>query len=305
MVLAGITMIVEIVVGYTTNSMALLADGWHMATHVGALGIASAAYVFARRYASHASFGFGTGKVSALAGYTSGLALAAAAIAMLVESIQRLFHRGEIDFATSIPVAIVGLIVNVVSVVLLDVRDHRADAADTHGDNEHDHQHGHHDHHAHHHDHHHDHNHRAVLLHVLADALTSTLAIAALVVGYFTGVTWLDAITGIVGSLVILHWVVSLSRSTARELLDIDPEGALQLQVRRTLERAKDTHVLDLHVWSLGGGRYGCVTTLSTSVPEEARFYRELVLSTSKTIAHVTVEVRRCEGDHTVPLRAA
>jgi len=292
MLLAGVTMVIEIVVGYATNSMALLADGWHMATHVGALAIASAAYVFARRYASHAAFGFGTGKISALAGYTSGLGLGIAALVMFVESVRRLTNPGEIDFASSIPVAIAGLLVNVISVVLLEGREH--DDAHEHHDHDHDHDH----------DHHHDHNHRAVLLHVLADALTSALAIGALLVGYFTGIAWLDSVTGIVGSLVILQWVISLTRGTARELLDIDPDGALQRQVRTSLEAEDDTHVLDLHVWSVGGGRYGCVVTLSSWTPHAPHVYRERIHATAETITHVTVEVRQSSGQASPKLAA-
>lgn len=272
MVLATVTMIAEIVVGYTTHSMALLADGWHMATHVGALAIASASYVLARRYAAHASFGFGTGKISALAGYTSGLALGAAAIAMLVESVQRLASPEAIDFATSLPVAAGGLLVNLLSLKLLH----------GHGD-DHDEPHDH--------DHAHDHNHRAVALHIVADALTSTLAIAALAIGYATGIRWLDAATGIVGALVILHWVVTLCRSTGSELLDVDPEGVMQHRVREVLERIDDVRVVDLHVWPIGRGRYGCVATVVASRPREPDAYREQVLVV-RNVSHVTIEVR-------------
>lgn len=237
--LAAVTMVVEIVVGYRTGSMALLADGWHMATHVGALAIASLAYVLARRYATHVSFGFGTGKIAALAGYTSGLGLGAAAVAMVVESVQRLVDPGPVDFAASMPVAFVGLAVNLASIALLEQR------------GEHGHEHAHHPHER----HHHDHNHRAVVVHVIADALTSALAIVAIIVGYVSGAAWLDAITGIVGAAVILHWVASLCRTASADLLDVDPAGERQRAVRAALEAMEDVRVVDLHVWPLGGGR--------------------------------------------------
>lgn len=296
--LTAVTMVVEIVVGYQTRSMALLADGWHMATHVGALAIASVAYVLARRYSTHASFGFGTGKIAALAGYTSGLGLGAAAVAMVVESTQRLAAPSSVDFAASLPVAIVGLVVNLASIALLEAREKPTDRA---GDEHHGHRHGHHDH-PHH--GHHDHNHRAVLVHVIADALTSTLAIVAIVAGYLSGVVWLDAITGLVGAAVILQWVVSLCRTTTADLLDLDPGGRRQRQVRAALEAMDGVQVVDLHVWPLGDGRHGCVATLLAASPLAVDTYRRRVLATGE-VAHLTIEVRRGGHEHDAPPRAA
>jgi len=289
MLLAAATMVVEIAVGYTTRSMALLADGWHMATHVGALAIASVSYVLARRYAAHASFGFGTGKISALAGYTSALVLGIAALAMLVESMRRLAGPGEIDFASSLPVAVGGLVVNLTSIALLHHHEH-----DDHG-----HDHGEVDRHV-----HHDHSHRAVVLHVFADALTSALAIAALLVGYLTDIAWLDAATGIVGGAVIVHWAIELCRVTTIELLDVDPSGTLQQRVRDALERVDDTRVLDLHVWSLGGGRHGCVATVIASEPLPPAAYHARILSACE-FSHLTIEIQRCDDDHRQSRRAA
>jgi cation diffusion facilitator family transporter len=283
MVLAAATMLVEIVVGWTTHSMALLADGWHMATHVGALGVASLSYWAARRYATQSSFGFGTGKISALAGYTNALVLGGAAIMMVIESARRLAAPQQIDFATSLPVAIGGLIVNLVSMRILHARDETAEAH---------HEDGHH--HAH---HHHDHNHRAVALHLVADAFTSALAIGALAIGYMTGIRWLDAVTGIVGGFVVMHWVVGLCRHTSVELLDCDPAGALQQAARTALEQMDDVRVIDLHVWSLGRGQHGCVATLIASQPHDPDVYRNRILAVP-SLVHVTVEVRRCHGHH-------
>lgn len=179
LVLTAATMGIEIAVGYATHSMALLADGWHMATHVGALGLASCAYWVSRRYAGHRAFTFGTGKVGALAGYTGALLLGLVAIAMVAESVQRCLWPLAIDFAGSLPVAVLGLLVNLASVFLLRAHD------EEHGGE-------------------HDHNHRAAFLHVAADVLTSVLAIAAILAGWVLGWSWLDAVSGIVGGCLVL-----------------------------------------------------------------------------------------------------
>jgi len=273
---------VEIMVGYATHSMALLADGWHMATHVGALGLASAAYWMSRRFAGHRAFAFGTSKVRALAGYTSAVALGLVAIAMVVESVERLLRPHAIDFVSSLPVAVLGLLVNLVSVFLLHDDD----------DDDHDHDHdGEHDH-----DHDHDHNHRAAFMHVVADAFTSVLAIAALLAGRFLGWAWLDAVSGIVGGFVILKWGAGLSRNAAFELLDVSPSSAVEDEIRVMLEALDDVRVRDLHVWSLGGGKKSCVVTVGTAAPREARCYREALARFE--LAHLTIEVQRCEEGH-------
>jgi cation diffusion facilitator family transporter len=276
-VLTSVMMVIEIVVGYATNSMALLADGWHMATHVGALGLASAAYWVSRRFAGHRAFAFGTGKVLALAGYTSAVGLGLVAIAMMVESFKRLLQPHTIDFVSSLPVAVLGLVVNLVSVALL----HSHDDEDDHDHDR---------------DHDHDHNHRAAFMHVVADAFTSVLAIAALLAGRYLGWDWLDAVSGIVGGVVILKWGVGLSRSAAFELLDVSPSSAVEDEIRVVLEALDDVRVQDLHVWSLGGGVKSCVVTLVTSMPRDARSYREALARFA--LAHLTIEVHRCEGDH-------
>jgi cation diffusion facilitator family transporter len=268
--LTAAMMVIEIVAGYATHSMALLADGWHMATHVGALGLASAAYWVSRRFASHRAFAFGTGKVRALAGYTSAVALGLVAVAMLVESLRRLLQPHAIDFASSLPVAVLGLVVNLVSAWVLHAHDDG--------------------------DHGHDHNHRAAFMHVVADAFTSVLAIAALLAGRFLGWGWLDAASGIVGGLVILKWGVGLSRSAAFDLLDVSPSPALEDEIRVVLEAVDDVRVRDLHVWSLGGGAKSCVVTLVTAAPRDARSYREALARFR--LAHLTIEVQRCEAGH-------
>jgi cation diffusion facilitator family transporter len=265
---------VEIVVGYATHSMALLADGWHMATHVGALGLASAAYWVSRRFAGHRAFPFGTGKVRALAGYTSAVALGLVAIAMVVESVERLLRPHAIDFVSSLPVAVLGLLVNLVSVFLLHAHEDEDDD----------------------HDGEHDHNHRAAFMHVVSDAFTSVLAIAALLAGRFLGWAWLDAVSGIVGGVVILKWGAGLSRNAAFELLDVSPSSAVEDEIRVALEALDDVRVSDLHVWSLGGGKKSCVVTVITAAPHEARWYREALARFE--LAHLTIEVQRCEEGH-------
>ena len=270
-VLTAAMMAIEIAVGYISGSMALLADGWHMATHVGALGLAAGAYALSRRYASHRAFAFGTGKIHALAGYTSAMALGFVAAAMIVESAARLFAPRAIDFASAVPVAVVGLVVNILSVFLL------------HDDHDHDHDH----------DHEVDHNHRAALMHVVADTLTSALAIAALVAGRFLGWLWLDAATGIAGGLVILKWGVELCRSAAFELLGVETSPALEDKIRDALEQESGATVSDLHVWSLGSGARSCVVTLVATAPMEAQVYRDRLAPLK--LAHLTIEVRRRE----------
>jgi len=315
-VLTAVMMVVEIAVGYASQSMALLADGWHMATHVGALGLASAAYAVARRYASHRAFAFGTGKVHALAGYTSAVALGLVAAIMIVESAAQLLHPRPIDFASALPVAIVGLVVNIVSVLLLhgsEDHDHDEGDHDRHdlhegGHDHHDLHEGDHDHHDlhegdhDHHDHHdlhrgdHDHNHQAALMHVVADTLTSALAIVALLAGRFLGWVWLDSVSGIVAGLVILKWGAGLCRNAAFDLLDIDPSSALEEKIRVALESVDDVRVSDLHVWSLGRGAKSCVATVISSTPREPREYRERLAAFD--LSHLTIEVRRCSEGH-------
>ncbi len=278
-VITAAMMVAELVIGTLTNSMALTADGWHMATHAGALGLSALAYWFARTRARESSFTFGTGKVYALAGYTSAVILGLVAILMLVESFRRLAHPLPIHFGEALPVAVVGLLVNLVSVKLLD-----ADEP------------GHHDHHGHGHGHAHDHNLRAAYFHVLADAFTSVLAIAALVGGRYAGWTFLDPVMGIVGGLVILRWGIGLCRDSARQLLDVVPSTKTAEAIRARVEELDDARVADLHLWEIGPGRNGCIVSLVTATPKDAAFYRTAIMSVSN-LAHLTVEVQRCP-DH-------
>jgi len=278
-------MVGELAIGTITNSMALTADGWHMATHAGALGMSAGAYWFARTRARASSFTFGTGKVFALAGYTSAVILGLVAVLMFVESCRRLGAPVPIRFGAALPVAILGLLVNLVSVKLLDSDEH----------------HGHQDHENHHHDHGHahpgqDHNLRAAYFHVLADAFTSVLAIGALLGGRYGGWTFLDPLMGIVGGVVIFKWGIGLCRDAARQLLDVVPSTEVANAIRRRVEAIDDVRVTDLHLWEMGQGRHGCIVSLVTGTPRDTSFYREAILQASP-VAHLTVEVHRCP-DH-------
>jgi cation diffusion facilitator family transporter len=286
-------MIGELVFGYLTGSLALTADGWHMATHVGALGLGSLAYWFARTRSREAAFSFGTGKVHALAGYTSAIILAVIALWMFYESAMRLASPVAIDFRDALGVAALGLAVNLVSAKLLHV-------GHGHG-HEHD-DHGHEDGHEHGHEHerdggdhlhpHADQNLRASYTHVIADAFTSVLTILALMGGRYLGWQRLDPIVGIVGGVVILRWSLALCKDAARQLLDMVPSTELATRIRERLEALPGTEVVDLHVWQLGPGARAC---LATVISGEERSPLDYVteLKRLERFAHVTVEVHR------------
>jgi len=266
----------EIAAGTLYGSMALLADGWHMGTHAAALGVTLFAYVYARRHAGDARYTFGTGKVGALGGFASALGLAVVALLVLGESALRLASPVAIRFDEAIAVAALGLAVNLACAWLL--RDHE------HGHEhlEHRHEHEHH--------HHRDHNLRAAYLHVMADALTSVLAIAALAAGRGLGWTWMDPVMGVVGGLVIARWSVALLRETSRVLLDGEVSEARRLAMVRAVERAGEDRVADLHVWRVGPGHLAAIVSVVSRSPRAPAHYRAL-LAGFDDLAHVTVEV--------------
>ncbi|MBB4284641.1 CDF family Co(II)/Ni(II) efflux transporter DmeF [Roseospira goensis] len=291
-VLAAITMVVEITAGLLFNSMALLADGWHMASHVGALGITLAAYAYARRHADDARFTFGTGKVGVLGGYTSAIALGLVAVLMAWESATRLANPLPIAFDQAMLVAVIGLVVNLVSARLL----HGAGVSHGHG-----HAHAHHHDHDHDHGHHHDHNLRAAYFHVLADALTSVLAIAALLAGKLLGWVWMDALMGLVGAAVIGRWAWGLARDSGRLLLDGAFDPARADAIRSALEADADNRVAELHVWSVGPGAWAVIATVVTHTPRPPSHYKAL-LAYQPDLVHVTVEVHPGPGAPCLPL---
>jgi cation diffusion facilitator family transporter len=277
-------MVAEITAGTVFGSMALTADGWHMSTHAAAMLIAALAYFYARRHADDPRFTFGTGKLGDLAAFASAVVLALVALLIGWESVVRLYSPTVIDFHKAMIVAVIGLLVNLASAWLL--RD------------EHGHQHGHDGHHAHgHHDHHHqghggDNNLRAAYLHVMADALTSVLAIAALLLGGAFGWNWLDPAMGIVGALVIARWSFGLVRQSGAVLVDFMPVSeSLPAEIKEALDAPGDV-ITDLHVWQLGPGHHGAVVSLRSSDPREPSHYRDK-LDHIHELSHVTVEVER------------
>lgn len=278
------TMLVEIAAGMQFHSMALLADGWHMATHVAAFMIAIFAYRYSRVHEQDQTFAFSPAKVSVLGGFASSIALAMVALAMAAESVERLLIPQAIHFDEAILVAVVGLVINLISALLLrDRHDHH-----------HDHSHQHDDHHL-----HHDHNLRAAYLHVLADALTSVLAIIALLAGKYYGWNWLDTAMGFVGATVILVWAWGLIGETSRVLLDQSVDEQYRQAVRDALEEDGECRVSDLHIWRLGASHLAAIVVIVTRFPKPPNHYKAL-LANFVYLDHITVEVNRCVGDECV-----
>lgn len=286
--ITGAMMVIEIVAGIVFGSMALLADGLHMGSHAVALGIAAFAYIYARRHAHDDRYSFGTGKVNALGGFTGAVLLAVFAVAMAWESGERLLFPVPIAFNQAIFVAVLGLIVNGASVLILDHDDHE----DGHGRH-----HEHHDHdgdHAYH--HHHDHNLRAAYFHVLADALTSMLAIIALLAAKYFGAVWMDPVMGIVGAVLVARWSLGLMGASSGVLLDRQGPPHLVEAVRESLEGLDGNRVADLHLWSIGPRIYAAEITIVTHEPKPAPHYKSLIPS-YLGVRHVTIEVHACEAD--------
>ncbi|CVI58935.1 MULTISPECIES: CDF family Co(II)/Ni(II) efflux transporter DmeF [Agrobacterium] len=290
--LTTVMMVAEIVAGHWFGSMALTADGWHMSTHAGAMLISALAYLYARREARNPRFSFGTGKFGDLAGFASAVVLAVVALLIAVESGLRLVSPVEIDFNQAILVAVIGLAVNLISAVLLK-DDHHHDHGHGHG---HGHAHGSHAHHDHgsHAEHGakggRDNNLRAAYLHVLADALTSVLAIVALLLGKWNGWNFLDPLMGIVGGLVIARWSWGLIRSTATTLVDAVPlADDLPQEIRETVETEED-RITDLHVWQVGPGHHAAIVAIHSRAPKAPAFYKQK-LAAIHELSHVTVEV--------------
>ena len=284
--ITAVMMVAEIAAGMTFGSMALLADGLHMASHACALTISALAYYYTRRHARDERFSFGTGKINSLAGFASAVLLVAFALVMAWESAKRLLSPVGIGFTQATWVAALGLGVNVLCLAILGAGheeredDHRHDSG---------------------HDHRHDHNLWSAYLHVAADALTSVLAIAALLAGKYFGQVWLDPLMGIVGAILVTRWSWDLLRSSGRVLLDMQAPEPLRRSIREAIERRGDERVSDLHVWSVGPGIYAAEIGIVASEPLKADAYREL-LPRELGLVHVTVEAQRCEPR--APVRA-
>lgn len=273
--LTAVTMVVEIGAGIAFGSMALLADGLHMASHTAALGISAFAYAWVRRHADDPRFSFGAGKMNALAAFSGAIILAAFAVAMAWESVARLIQPVPVAFAQAIAVAVLGLGVNGVSAFVL-IRKETGRHGHGHGD-----------------DHHHDHNLRSVYLHVLADALTSVLAIVALAGGAFLGWGFLDPLMGIVGAALITRWSVDLLRESGRVLLDRQAPSPVCDRIRQTVESRPGDRVADLHVWQVAPGGWAAIVTIVSAGPLTPDGYRSL-LPADLGLTHVTVEIVPC-----------
>ncbi len=283
--LTTVIMILEIAAGTWSGSMALLADGWHMGTHSAAFLIAIFAYSYAKKNANNKSFSFGTGKVNYLGGFASAIALAIVALLMVVESVQRIIEPNNIHFNEAIIVAVVGLIVNIVSAFILkDDHHHHShsdsnDHHDHHGDSDH-----------HHHDH--DHNMKAAYLHVLADALTSVLAIVALLTGKYLGIIWIDPVMGIVGAIVIFHWSYGLIKESSSVLLDKSVDVATFEKISQTLNE-KHTIINDIHVWKIATTHQAAILSVSSPSPLSTEEYKELLSESLPQLSHVSVEINK------------
>ncbi|TFY86637.1 cation transporter [Pseudomonas nabeulensis] len=262
-----VMMVAEIVAGVITGSMALLADGFHMATHAGALGIAAAAYAYAKRHANNPRYSFGTGKVGDLGGFASALILALVSLGIGVESVMRLLEPTAVQFGTATLIAVVGLVVNIISALLLG-----------HG-HSHDHEHDHHG---------HDNNLRSAYIHVIADALTSVLAIVALLAGRYLGWVWLDPLMGLVGAIVIARWAWTLMGTTAGVLLD-QTDAHVAEEIRELVEQPGDARITDLHVWRVGPDAHAAIVSVVGGATINAECIRER-LKPVHEVSHLTVE---------------
>jgi len=278
-------MVVEIVAGWWFNSMALLADGWHMSSHAFAIGLSAFAYAAARRYSHDPRFAFGTWKIEILGGFASAIFLLGVAAMMVFGSVERLFQPQPIHYREAIFVAVIGLLVNIVCAVIL---------GKSQGGHHH-HEHAVHDH-DHDHDHHHDLNLKSAYLHVIADAATSVLAIVALAGGLIYGWSWLDPVMGIVGAMLVAIWAKGLLLDTGKILLDREMDHPVVDEIReviKPLERSDGTRIVDLHVWRVGTDAYSCALTLATRsdtlTPDQVRD----MLCQHEEIVHTTIEIHR------------
>ncbi len=285
--ITAVMMVVEIVAGWWYNSMALLADGWHMSSHAVAIGLSAFAYAAARRHHGDSRFAFGTWKIEILGGFTSAIFLLGVAALMVFSSVERLLAPQSIRYQQAIAIAIIGLVVNLVCAVIL------GNAHDHHDE-------GHH--HSDHDDHHHDLNLKSAYIHVIADAATSVLAIVALAGGWFYGWSWLDPVMGIVGAILVASWAKNLVSETGKVLLDREMDAPVVEEIRSAIESTSahgDCRITDLHVWRVGKQAYSCALSLLTHDPDLTPDQVREWLRVHEEIVHSTIEIRLCpETEH-------
>jgi cation diffusion facilitator family transporter len=288
--ITAVMMVFEIIGGWWFNSMALLADGWHMSSHAVAIGVSAFAYATARRYAHDPRFAFGTWKIEVLGGFASAIFLLGVAIMMVVASVERILAPQAIHYQEAIVVAVIGLAVNVVCAMILgNVHDHDHDHAHTHGHGQtHAPAHG------------HDLNLKSAYIHVIADAATSVLAIIALAGGWMYGWSWLDPVMGIIGATLVAVWAKNLIFETGKVLLDREMDHPVVLEIREVVEtgpEAGDTRVADLHVWRVGRSLYSCALSVVTHDPDLTAEIVRSQLSVHEEIVHSTIEIHQCHPD--------
>ncbi|PCJ37344.1 MAG: cation transporter [Cellvibrionales bacterium] len=271
--LTTVIMVLEIGAGTWSGSMALLADGWHMGTHSAAFAIAMFAYFYAKKHANNKEFSFGTGKVNYLGGFASAVALAIVALMMAIESVQRLIEPQAIHFNEAIVVAIIGLTVNIASVFLLH---------DDHHHDNHDHEH-----------HHHDHNMKAAYFHVLADTLTSVLAIVALLAGKFYGWIWMDSLVGIVGAVVIFRWSYGLIKESSEVLLDKSVGTSSLIKIAKAIKAENETVINDIHIWKIASIHQAAILSVAAKNPLELNEYKEILKKCLPRLSHVSIEIQK------------
>jgi cation diffusion facilitator family transporter len=274
-IITALMMVIEIVAGILFGSMALLADGLHMASHAVALSINFFAYVYARRHAHNPRYSFGTGKVNALGGFTGAVLLAMFSLLMAWESIGRLIQPAHIIFNQAIFVAVLGLIVNGICVFILDTEHHHAEHPE-HSD-----------------DHHHDHNLKSAYLHVMADALTSVLAIVALLTAKYLGFVWMDPVMGIFGSILVARWSYGLLRSTGYVLLDQQGPESIRQKIRESIEEDMDSKVTDMHLWSIGPEIYAAILSVAARTPATPEQYKARIPDNFR-LEHISIEIHQC-----------
>lgn len=283
-VITFVTMIAEILFGWLSHSMALLADGWHMGTHAFALGISLIAYIMARKYAKDRSFTFGTWKIEILGAYTSAIVLGLVGLIMIYTSINRILHPLNIYYNQALLVAFIGLLVNVICAVILNSGGHSHENAHHHEED---------DHHAHSH-HHEDLNLKSAYLHVVADALTSVLAIAALIGAKYFNFVWLDPFMGIVGAVLIIRWSYLLLKDTGGILLEREMNNPITDEIKHEIESDGDSIISDLHIWKVAQNKYACIVSLVTTKNCSIEDYKKRLAKVHE-LAHVTIEVHECK----------